>query len=192
MQPVIDSADPGCRSSYLPAVCGRPREAAFQWLSQQESFDRGYYAGPFGWISGAGAEWAVAIRSALIEPGQPGQTISNGNGTTSHDAGAALVNGRGPRQQQQQAVLPPQYAVNVYAGVGIVPGSVAASEWDELELKTRPIRSLLQPFPALMSAPNINIAWAGLLVEELCRQGVNMFCVAPGGCRTAVHSQVGG
>lgn len=49
-----------------PAVCGRPRGAALAALSAAEPFDRGFYSGPFGWISGAAAEFAVAIRSALL------------------------------------------------------------------------------------------------------------------------------
>ena len=51
-----------------PAVCGRPREAAFEHVSGAEPFDRGFYAGPFGWIGGAAAEFVVAIRSALLHP----------------------------------------------------------------------------------------------------------------------------
>lgn len=37
-------------------------------LSSLEPFDRGFYSGPFGWVSGAASEFAVAIRSALIHP----------------------------------------------------------------------------------------------------------------------------
>ncbi len=44
----------------------------------------------------------------------------------------------------------------------------------------RPLSSALLPAPLPTSAPNVNAAWAGLLVEELCRLGVNMFCEAPG------------
>lgn len=36
------------------------------FIEQHEPFDRGFYAGPFGWVSGRGAEFAVAIRSALL------------------------------------------------------------------------------------------------------------------------------
>lgn len=32
-----------------------------------ESFDRGMYAGPVGWFGGMGSEFAVGIRSSLIE-----------------------------------------------------------------------------------------------------------------------------
>ena len=39
---------------------------------------------------------------------------------------------------------------------------------------------LLQPRVRLQDLPNINLAWASLLVEDLCRQGVSMFCIAPG------------
>ena len=48
-----------------PAVCGLPVESARQFIRQREPFHRGWYAGPVGWISGAGSEFFVAIRSAL-------------------------------------------------------------------------------------------------------------------------------
>lgn len=51
-----------------PAVCGRPRQTALEVLQGTEVFDRGLYAGPFGWISGGAAEFSVAIRSALVQP----------------------------------------------------------------------------------------------------------------------------
>ena len=49
-----------------PATCGRPRQDAFEALRETEQFDRGFYAGPFGWVSGSSSEFAVAIRSALL------------------------------------------------------------------------------------------------------------------------------
>ena len=58
-----------------PAVCGRPRPAALAALTAAEPFDRGFYAGPFGWISGNAAEFAVAIRSALVHSPQPSQLV---------------------------------------------------------------------------------------------------------------------
>ena len=50
-----------------PAVCGHPQAAAKEILARTECFDRGYYAGPLGWLSGQGAEFVVAIRSGLFE-----------------------------------------------------------------------------------------------------------------------------
>ena len=50
-----------------PAVCGRPRALAKRVLREREGFDRGLYAGPVGWVSGSGAEFAVAIRSARLD-----------------------------------------------------------------------------------------------------------------------------
>jgi hypothetical protein len=65
-----------------PAVCGRPREAALELVSNAEPFDRGFYAGPFGWIGGGAAEFAVAIRSALLHPAEPDSSSSMpANGT---------------------------------------------------------------------------------------------------------------
>jgi isochorismate synthase EntC len=48
-------------------VGGSPRPAALAAIRAAESFDRGWYAGPVGWVDGRGdGEFAVAIRSALI------------------------------------------------------------------------------------------------------------------------------
>ena len=46
-----------------PATCGSPTKAAFEFLAHHEGFDRGWYAGPVGFISQDEAEFAVAIRS---------------------------------------------------------------------------------------------------------------------------------
>jgi isochorismate synthase len=51
-----------------PAMGGYPREVALKLLSEVESFDRGWYAAPFGWVDAAGnGDFAVAIRSALLK-----------------------------------------------------------------------------------------------------------------------------
>ena len=50
-----------------PAVGGLPRESALQWLDDHESLDRGWYAGPIGWVdAGGNGEFVVAIRSVLM------------------------------------------------------------------------------------------------------------------------------
>ncbi len=50
-----------------PAVGGFPREVAMAAIREREEFDRGWYAGPVGWMSRSGdGEFAVAIRSALL------------------------------------------------------------------------------------------------------------------------------
>ncbi len=50
-----------------PAVGGAPKEAALRWIREHEGWDRGWYAGPIGWMNAAGeGEAAVAIRSALV------------------------------------------------------------------------------------------------------------------------------
>ncbi|GIL93104.1 hypothetical protein Vretifemale_20563 [Volvox reticuliferus] len=188
-----------------PAVCGRPREAALGYLDELESFDRGWYAGPFGWISGAGAEFVVAIRSGLVcseAPCSPesetntltGADDSRGSSGTMADRSSRGVGSettsvqvpqrlqsRTFQQAHQQAPFPQQASlVHMFAGVGVVRGSDPVAEWQELDLKIRPLSSALLAAPLPSAAPNINVAWAGLLVEELCRLGVNMFCVAPG------------
>lgn len=49
-----------------PAVAGVPRQAALDWIGDHEP-DRGWYAGPLGWMDLDGhAEMLVALRSALL------------------------------------------------------------------------------------------------------------------------------
>ncbi len=49
-----------------PAVGGYPSDLALKFIQDNEAFDRGWYAGPIGWIGVNEAEFAVAIRSALV------------------------------------------------------------------------------------------------------------------------------
>ena len=48
-----------------PAVGGIPRADALAAIAELESFDRGLYAGPVGWVDSRGdGDWAVALRCA--------------------------------------------------------------------------------------------------------------------------------
>lgn len=50
------------------AVAGSPRELACQVIQELESFERGLYAAPLGWIDTEGnAEFVVGIRSACVD-----------------------------------------------------------------------------------------------------------------------------
>jgi len=49
-----------------PAVGGHPKELALEEIRGVETFDRGWYAGPVGWIGADAAEFAVGIRSGLV------------------------------------------------------------------------------------------------------------------------------
>ena len=49
-----------------PAVGGVPAAEAFDEISRLEPFDRGWYAGPVGWLGRQESEFAVGIRSALV------------------------------------------------------------------------------------------------------------------------------
>ncbi len=49
-----------------PALGGSPRAVARDIIKRLEVFARGWYGAPVGWIHGEDAEFAVAIRSALI------------------------------------------------------------------------------------------------------------------------------
>ncbi len=49
-----------------PAVGGYPHQEAIDVIEHLESFDRGWYSGPVGWIGADAAEFAVGIRSGRI------------------------------------------------------------------------------------------------------------------------------
>lgn len=51
-----------------PAVGGEPRDAALALIAEHEGFDRGWYAGPVGWLGADGdGELMVALRCGLVE-----------------------------------------------------------------------------------------------------------------------------
>lgn len=61
-----------------PAVGGTPRDRALASIREMEPQTRGWYAGPVGWFGMEEAEFAVAIRSAMLTPS--GATIYAGAG----------------------------------------------------------------------------------------------------------------
>jgi menaquinone-specific isochorismate synthase len=96
-----------------PAVCGLPRDAAMAVLSEEEPFDRGWYAGPVGWFDAEGnGVFAPALRTGVCE---------------------------GKRWR-------------LFAGAGIVEGSVPALEWDETAIKFRPMLEALETSGVRLSA----------------------------------------
>lgn len=54
-----------------PAVGGFPREAALDVIRRVESFDRGWYGAPFGWLNARGeGEFVVTLRSGTVAGGR--------------------------------------------------------------------------------------------------------------------------
>ena len=155
-----------------PATCGRPRQDAFEALRETEQFDRGYYAGPFGWVSGSSSEFAVAIRSALLhapaaapllapsaapdpsarrEPQQPLPLASalpiNIGRHGSGQNGVVSANGASPnRMPQNDAVLRDGLARNLHngkhAGLGIEKLTGAAGTGPDAKQGTQRVLSL--------------------------------------------------
>ncbi len=100
----VDVLDLVERLHPTPAVCGWPADRAREVIARHELFDRGWYAGPVGWMDGAGdGEFAVGLRSAVVQ---------------------------GARTW-------------LFAGNGIMGDSVPQSEFDEVQLKFRPVGEAL-------------------------------------------------
>lgn len=70
LKPGFSEADLISQLHPTPAVGGVPKKEAIQKILSLEPFNRGWYAGPIGWISPEGSEFTVGIRSALIEKNQ--------------------------------------------------------------------------------------------------------------------------
>lgn len=78
-----------------PAVGGAPRERALAWLARHEELQRGWYAGPIGWVDPAGGgEFVVALRTALL--GSTGALLY---------AGAGIVEGSRPVAELRETEL---------------------------------------------------------------------------------------
>ena len=72
-----------------PAVSGHPADLAADLRSEHEGMERGWFAGPVGWLDAAGhGEFRVALRSALVGP----------SGTILY-AGAGVVTGSDPDRE---------------------------------------------------------------------------------------------
>ena len=66
LQPEVSDLDILKALHPTPAVGGYPEDVALREIARLESFDRGWYAGPIGWVGRDEAEFAVAIRSGLV------------------------------------------------------------------------------------------------------------------------------
>lgn len=78
-----------------PAVGGHPREKTVQHIQSLEQFDRGWYAGPVGWLNTNGrGEFCVAIRSGLLL-----------NGHARLFAGCGIVADSDPRSEWEETNL---------------------------------------------------------------------------------------
>ncbi|WP_416045166.1 isochorismate synthase MenF [Edwardsiella ictaluri] len=83
-----DDAECLRRLQPTAAVAGLPREPARYFIMRDEPFARGWYAGSAGYLALAQAEFAVALRSALIEDER-----------IHLYAGAGIVAGSDPQQE---------------------------------------------------------------------------------------------
>jgi 2-succinyl-5-enolpyruvyl-6-hydroxy-3-cyclohexene-1-carboxylate synthase len=107
-------------------------------------------------------------------------------GILSSDCGELLVGLR--------SAIVHRKVVHVFAGAGLVLGSVPTAEWREIELKmsqyVRVLESIKRPAMS-REFHNATAAVAAMVIEEMIRQGVGAFCVCPGARSTpfavAIH-----
>lgn len=69
LDPAINVLQVAAELHPTPAVCGYPREKAYEAIKRLEPFDRGYFTGMVGWCDSRGnGEWVVTIRCAEVQP----------------------------------------------------------------------------------------------------------------------------
>lgn len=66
LRPGVTTLDVLAALHPTPAVGGYGLKEAMGAIREHEPFDRGWYAGPIGWIGSGAAEFAVGIRSGLV------------------------------------------------------------------------------------------------------------------------------
>lgn len=172
-----------------PAVCGMPRERTLGELSKLEQFDRGLFAGPFGWFSQDESEFCVAIRSALVS-----------SDSVIAYAGSGIVEGSESRSEWDETELKMSAFTDLFMGDISLSSRVprnkprhptnglsnfqthTAHDKNPVPNGMHSVKDEVSTFDCLQLAKeqNLNSLWGGVAIEELCRNGVNTFFVAPG------------
>lgn len=68
LSPGVSALDAVAALHPTAAVGGTPTDAAMRLIAATEGMDRGGYAGPVGWLDGAGnSEWGIALRCAHVD-----------------------------------------------------------------------------------------------------------------------------
>nr|WP_218909759.1 isochorismate synthase [Nocardiopsis sinuspersici] len=68
LSPGVSALDAVAALHPTAAVGGTPTAAAMRLIAEVEGMDRGGYAGPVGWLDGAGnSEWGIALRCARVD-----------------------------------------------------------------------------------------------------------------------------
>ncbi len=99
-----------------PAVCGLPRDAALDFLAEEEPFERGWYAGPVGWFDGDGnGYFAPALRTAVLH-----------DGTWRLFAGAGIVEGSRPALEWEETAIKLTPILEALRETGVVMESPVA------------------------------------------------------------------
>jgi isochorismate synthase len=94
-----------------PAVGGEPLELALKMIDEHEGFDRGWYAGPVGWLSTDGdGEFMVALRCAVVEGDR-----------ASLFAGCGIVADSDPDREWEESRIKMRAVAAALGGPGDVP-----------------------------------------------------------------------
>jgi isochorismate synthase len=88
-----------------PAVGGTPRQQALRFLTEQEGLDRGWYAGPVGWVGPGRAHFMVGLRSARVKQERARLYV-----------GAGIVAGSDPQAEWQETEMKSLGMIRALAG----------------------------------------------------------------------------
>jgi isochorismate synthase EntC len=91
-----------------PAVGGTPRQDALEFIARHEADERGYWAGPVGWVDATGdGEWMIGIRSARLRGDGTTVTLRAGSGIVADsDPGAEAAETNVKLATVVEAVVP--------------------------------------------------------------------------------------
>lgn len=100
-----------------PAVCGTPRNVALSILTENELFDRGWYAGPVGWFASDGKGIFVPALRTAVSTGSCWRLF----------AGGGIVAGSNPALEWEESELKFEPVLRAMARAGVTAGAAAGS-----------------------------------------------------------------
>lgn len=107
LAPGVSALDAVAALHPTAAVGGTPTEAAMRLIAATEGMDRGGYAGPVGWLDGAGnAEWGIALRSAHVD-GARARLYAGGGIVAGSDPEAELAETEAKFRVMREALTDP-------------------------------------------------------------------------------------
>lgn len=108
LAPGVSALDAVAALHPTAAVGGTPTETAMRLIAEVEGMDRGGYAGPVGWLDGAGnSEWGIALRCAHVD-GSRARLYAGGGIVAGSDPASEVAEAESKFRVMREALTDPE------------------------------------------------------------------------------------